>query len=210
MPPKISNTLIEAKQARLKSHGQREEPDPLEAYLSEEWSLLREALEGASTYLEYGVGLSTEFVSKFYSCQVRSVETSSEWATRVQGRVGDAAQIIYTDLGPVGGFGRPLTYQNRGEFLRYFEGGFDGGYSPEAVLVDGRFRVACFLTTLLSTRSGTKIVFDDYPGRPHYKVVEEIVSPKAISSRQALFEVPHSIDRKRVRELRDQFTNVME
>ena len=209
-PLKIAEALRRANDSRLRSHRKHEESNPLEPYLGEEWRLLREALEGANTYLEYGCGLSTEFVSKSYSCQVKSVETSAEWVTWVQGKVGDDAQLIHVDLGPIQAWGRPLTYQFRKNFIRYFEIGFDDGFSPDVVLVDGRFRVACFLTTLLFTRSGTRIVFDDYPSRPHFNVVEEVLSPQVINSRQALFVVPDSINYSRVRELRDEFTNVMD
>jgi hypothetical protein len=55
---------------------------------------------------------------------------------------------------------------------------------------------------------GTKIVFDDYPMRPHYQIVEEILQPKLTSSRQALFVRPSSIDVRRVRSLRDKFAYV--
>jgi len=199
-----------AKNSGLASRFRREQQNPLDAYETEEWSLLRQALEGASSYLEFGCGLSTEFVSKSYGCTARSIETSYEWVARVQKRVGDEVQIIHVDLGEVGRWGRPLTYQNRKNFIRYFEAGFDNGFSPDAVLIDGRFRVACFLTTLLLSRPGTRIVVDDYPDRPHYKVIEEIVAPTSTSSRQALFVVPGSINYKVTRELRDQFTNVME
>ena len=210
LPPEIAKKLKRAHRSLFQSHRARKEPDPLDEYRGEEWSLFRKALEGAKSYLEYGCGLSTEFVVNSYGCQVKSVDTSSEWVTRVKDRVGDGAQIIYVDLGPVGAWGRPLSYERRRDFVHYLEAGFDDGYSPEVVLVDGRFRVACFFTTLLSASSGTRIVFDDYPSRLHYKVVEDILSPNAINSRQALFVVPPSIDRKRVGELRDEFLNVME
>ena len=32
----------------------------------------------------------------------------------------------------------------------------------DCVLVDGRFRVCCFLTSLKNAEQGTRIIFDDY------------------------------------------------
>lgn len=45
------------------------------------------------------------------------------------------------------------------------------------VFVDGRFRVACSLKALrrLENQTGWSIAVDDYFGRPHYTVLEEIL-----------------------------------
>ena len=45
-------------------------------------------------------------------------------------------------------------------------------------MIDGRFRVASFLTTLKKSKKGTKIIFDDYKSRSQYHVVEKIIKPK--------------------------------
>lgn len=182
----------------------------MEQYHSEEWRPFINALDGATSFLEFGCGLSTVFVSKYYDCNVRSIDTSSDWVARVKESVRDDIEVLLIDLGPVGGWGRPLTYDHMHQFRRYFEAGFDGEYSPNAILVDGRFRVACFLTSLLLSAPGTKIVIDDYPGRPEYHVVESILHPVFVSSRQALFERPEVLDETKVRLLRDQFSNVMD
>lgn len=57
------------------------------------------------------------------------------------------------------------------------------------VLIDGRFRVASFLTSIKFCDDGCKIIFDDYANRTHYHVVEEIIKPIKIFGNQALFEV---------------------
>ena len=57
-------------------------------------------------------------------------------------------------------------------------------------MIDGRFRVASFLTTLKKSKKGTKIIFDDYKSRPQYHVVEKIIKPKKMYFDQALFVVP--------------------
>lgn len=214
LPPKILNYIVKARKHRYRRSPSNAElaqaQSPLDQYLTEEWSLLTEALSGANAYLEFGCGLSTEFVSRSYGCRIRSVETDADWVALVQERVRDDVEILHIDLGEVIGWGRPATYDHREYFVRYFEAGFDGGFEPDAILVDGRFRVACFLSALLFAGPGTKIVFDDYPMRPHYQIVEEILQPKSISSRQALFVRPHSIDVRKVQSLRDKFAYVMD
>jgi hypothetical protein len=210
LPPGFSSLVTEARKTHVFSGAPQEEaPNALDVFLTEQWSLLVEALETAKSYLEFGCGLSTEFVSSAYSCRVRSVETSAFWAELVQGRVRSGTEVIHIDLGPVGDYGIPLSYANRNHFVRYFEAGFEEGFDPDVILIDGRFRVACFLTCLMRASPGTKIVFDDYM-RPYYKVVEEFVKPLAMNQRQAMFVKPESIDVDQVRVLRDQFTYVME
>jgi len=48
------------------------------------------------------------------------------------------------------------------------------GQQPDLILVDGRFRVACVLESLLnlSPVNHTLILLDDYITRPHYQAVE--------------------------------------
>lgn len=204
LPPGLTKLISRAKKARSSTQ------DPLGQYHEEEWSLLVEALHPAGSYLEFGSGLSTEFISQYYDCRVRSIETSADWVELVRKRVRDDVELVHIDLGPVGAWGRPVSYERRHDFVRYFEAGFEGGFDPDVILIDGRFRVACFLSSVLLASPGTKIVFDDYRMRPNYKVVEEILRPAALSSRQALFVRPDSIDPGQIREFRDNFTYVMD
>ena len=211
VPPRVTAVLVRC----FRKLGQPTVPsppekDPLDEYWSDGWTYFRQALAGAKVYLEYGAGSSTEFVSREYSCSIRSVETSEVWCSVVRNRIGTSAHVVHVDLGETGDWGRPLTYRKRDNFITYFEAGFENGYSPDTILIDGRFRVACFLTSLLHASPGTLIVFDDYPDRPHYHVVEEMLEPLAVNQRQAIFERPKELDLKQVRILRDQFGTVME
>lgn len=211
LPPGLTKLITGARKARSSTQGQLVEfQNPLDHYHAEEWSLLVEALRSASSYLEFGSGLSTEFVSQSYDCRIRSVDTSADWVELVRKRVRSDVEVLHFDLGPVGEWGRPVSYERRRDFVGYFEAGFEGGFDPDVILIDGRFRVACFLSSLLLASPGTKIVFDDYRMRPHYKVVEEILRPAALSSRQAMFVRPDSIDFGQIRDLRENFTYVME
>jgi len=71
-----------------------------------------------------------------------------------------------------------------------------GSVKPDLVLIDGRFRVACFLHSLLAAEPGTPILFDDYSNRPHYHLVEESYPIEQTEGRQALFRVPAELDRE--------------
>lgn len=186
------------------------ESDPMQPYLEERWRLFRTSLEGVSRYLEFGSGLSTEFAAQETHAQIVSVETDACWADRIENKLGGRVTVLHVDLGPVGDWGRPLDYSRRGDFPKYLETGFEKMQSPELVLIDGRFRVAAFLTTLLRSEPGTIIVFDDYPPRPAYHIVEDFVDPVETSDFQAMFVRPESIDERKVLDLRSQFVLVMD
>jgi len=73
------------------------------------------------------------------------------------------------------------------------------GLSPDLILVDGRFRVACFLASLLRGTPGTPILFDDYVGREErYAHVERYVKPSQPLGRTMLFEVPDGLDKGKI------------
>ena len=57
-------------------------------------------------------------------------------------------------------------------------------------MIDGRFRVCCFLTSLKFADPGTIIIFDDYSKRPYYHYVEKYVSSFKSYGNQSLFIVP--------------------
>jgi hypothetical protein len=141
---------------------------------------------------------------------VRSIETSKEWALHIQAKNLPNVEVLHIDLGPVGGWGRPLGYEKRETFDAYREAGFADGFSPDVVLVGGRFRDACFLSSMLFCKSGTRILFDDYSPRPEYHVVEEIFKPQQQNERQALFFRPQEIDDSEITRLLDHFTHVMD
>lgn len=165
----------------------------------------------ATVYGEYGVGESTMWVAENTEARIIAVETDRTWVERVQQSMPRDSEIIHADLGPVGDFGRPLTYQKLDDFSDYFEGIWRQDAKPDLVLIDGRFRVACFLTCLLMSEDSTFIIFDDYKDRSHYHVVERVIAPIAVSGRQAIFQVRlELIDKALVQELRQAFWACMD
>ena len=177
----------------------------------EEFSFLSEALAEASHYGEYGVGASTTWVYRNFGCQIRAVDTDAHWIKLVKKEANSLrCKIVHVDVGPLRRWGFPQTYMSAEEFPRYFDAIFGDNFSPDLILVDGRFRVACFLTSVKRAKPGTIIIFDDYPERPHYHVVEEVLSPEKVGSRQAKFSVPASFDLARLDFLLDKFSYVLE
>jgi protein O-GlcNAc transferase len=57
------------------------------------------------------------------------------------------------------------------------------------ILIDGRFRIACFVTAYLRATQPMIVLFDDYLDRPHYHVVERLVKPSEFVGRMARFDL---------------------
>lgn len=169
-------------------------------------------LDKAKLYGEYGVGASTLWVAQNTNAQIISVETDSKYADYVRRRIDpDRGQIIYVNLGIVGDWGRPVDYSEFDRFGEYFEGIWKKGVKPDVVLIDGRFRVACFLSSLLLCEDGATIIFDDYKNRKYYHVIERVILPTKISGRQAIFKIClEELDKQLILELRQAFLGCMD
>lgn len=154
--------------------------------------MFKSLFDECRTYGEYGCGASTAWVLKNSPARVLAVDTSADWIERIRNWVGPDPRLDlhWVDVGPVLNWGRPASYEKRRNFSDYTDWIWRRGASPDIVLVDGRFRVCCFLTSLKHARPGAKIVFDDYCDRPYYHVVEEFLAPSQTCGRQALFVKP--------------------
>ncbi|CAC9575702.1 hypothetical protein [uncultured Gammaproteobacteria bacterium] len=175
--------------------------------------VFKKSIQDIDYYGEYGMGKSTIWVVN--NTQVKkifAVDTSKAWVKKVRSDVRHANVLTakWIDLGCLAKWGTPIDYSNREYIIDYVKSIWEYEQKPQLVLVDGRFRVACFLYSLVTGTPGTKIVFDDYVNRPHYHLVEEFVKPVKTCGRQCVFVVPEGMDKKKVMNLMHQFLFVME
>lgn len=172
--------------------------------------LFPKMLAGAKTYAEFGMGASSKWVDTHTNAEIHAVDTAKEWVDEVRKATHRPGHSFHhVDLGRVREWGYPISYENRDRFPDYLNGPFQTVGQPDCVLIDGRFRVACFAHTIMMCAPGTPVLFDDYLNRPFYHVVEEISLPVETDHFQALFEVPKQRDFKKLTELRDAFLMVM-
>ena len=101
----------------------------------------------------------------------------------------DRLNVKWIDVGDVADWGYPISFEKKQNFVKYANWFWNLGLKPDLVVIDGRFRILCFLTTIKFATTGTKIIFDDYTNRPFYHIVEEFLKIKDTCGRQALFEV---------------------
>lgn len=163
--------------------------------LGKGWETFRELSKSSRRYLEWGVGRSTFFMAANRQATVKAVECDKEWAEGIRSQLDQGSvDCLYVDLGETGRWGRPTTFDKHSNFRDYLELPFSDGYNPDLILIDGRFRVACFLTALKLASPGTIIVFDDYVGRSHYHFVERFLRPEKSNGRQGIFVRPEVVD----------------
>ncbi len=155
-------------------------------------ALFKSLIGQATTYFEYGCGASTRYAFEHSHARIRAVDSSKAWADRTQALAapGDPRlSVKWVDVGPVADYGQPISYSHRKNFPEYADWFWGLGENPDLVLIDGRFRVCCFLTSARRARPGTFILFDDYTDRPQYHLVEEFLPVVSRCGRQALFIV---------------------
>lgn len=169
-----------------------------------EASTLKQAILEADFYLEYGMGGSTVFARE-NGVSIIAVENVHRWCRRISRqtrRLPGQHHLVYVDTGPTKSWGRPRDQsgaQRYGDYTtRPWEIAEGLSVHPDTVLIDGRWRVACFLVSLLCARANTIILFDDYVGRNYCDVVETFLQPIALHGRMARFEVPSQFPRLQV------------
>jgi hypothetical protein len=80
------------------------------------------------------------------------------------------------------------------------------GLEPDLILVDGRFRVACSLESLLrlSSPRDCRILCEDCVGRPYYQVVEQFAD-LTLMGRMAVLKAKRPLDRDECRKFTAQY-----
>lgn len=167
---------------------------------------LAAAYAAADTILEYGAGGSTALAADMPGRTVFTVESDPVWVAGMQAwfAANPPAATVHlhaADIGPTRDWGHPA---DEAAFRRW------PGYAlsvwdrrdfrhPDVVLVDGRFRVACLLTTAFRIARPVTVLFDDYAGRRHYHGVEDFLRPAEMIGRMARFDlVPQTIPAERL------------
>ena len=157
------------------------------------------------TILEYGTGGSTILALESNSENiVYACETDSAWLAKLmlhasEKKLQSNLFPVHLDIGQTGDWGVPV----------FEEGGFTGkrmqrflevaifpwklmrshNAMPDLVFIDGRWRKACFLSTLLFCKEPSLVLWDDYADRPQYQIFDEIIKPVEMIGRSALYEI---------------------
>jgi hypothetical protein len=166
------------------------------------------AIPNTSCYLEFGSGGSTVFARRFVDCLV-SVESDKRFARAVEAALeADPSRaeviVIPVNIGLTEEWGRPVfktpTARRILRWQAYPKAPWkllsDRGIQPDFVFIDGRFRLACALETLLNLRpdNSCPLVMDDYESRPHYTAVEQFADLAEMHGRMGVFRKKSGMD----------------
>lgn len=158
-------------------------------------------LAGLGSLLEFGCGGSTLVAAR----QVRrivSVDSDPVWLGKVQAEV--TREVVeftpfYADIGSVGEWGYPTDEGKIRDWPRYHTRIWRGlSGSPDAVLIDGRFRVACLLQSIIHCKPDCIFLFHDFRDRPHYHVVLKHVDVLTRVDTLAVLRAKRQVDGKAV------------
>jgi hypothetical protein len=150
----------------------------------------------ADVILEYGSGGSTVIAAELADKTVFSVESDAKWLQGMQAYFASNPPLAkltlhHGKIGPTKEWGHPKTDENFRKWSGYPLSVWDleQFVHPDVVLIDGRFRAACFLTTLFRITKPTTVLWDDYSDRKSYHEVETLVKPIKMFGRMACFEL---------------------
>ena len=160
-----------------------------------EMLLLRALLTCTDHYLEFGSGGSTCLAASLAQKSVTSVDSSREWLDSVGEFCAQHSEfiqprLIYVDIGPIGKWGVPTDKKTKPQWSDYHSKVWEveGCNKADLFMVDGRFRVACFLQTLLHCQPDALIAFHDFSSRPKYHLVREFAREVARDNDLSVFQ----------------------
>lgn len=160
-----------------------------------EAAALLSAIARARTVLEYGAGGSTVLAAEA-GAEVWSVESDADWAAMMRvwfaaNPPSRAVHVLHADIGPTRDWGHPRDESRLRHWPDYALAPWEtpGFPHPDVVLVDGRFRLACFLAVAFHITRPVTLFFDDYVPRRGYHRAEEVAKPAALIGRMARFDL---------------------
>mmetsp|Transcript_142396 Transcript_142396/g.246688 ORF Transcript_142396/g.246688 Transcript_142396/m.246688 type:complete len:260 (-) Transcript_142396:211-990(-) len=177
-----------------------------------EEELLRKYFAKSTKYLEFGSGGSTAAALKYPNLKsIQSVENYPPWVQKMKTRndvqeaeLSGRLKFIVHDIGPVTQYGYPAsTGINEGfpvadefakeNFPKYCKTEDLDMEQLDFVLVDGRFRVNCFLNVLKYAGPDTRIAIHDY-FRGIYHIIENFADKVEYAGSLNIFKVHANID----------------
>jgi hypothetical protein len=170
-------------------------------------------LANKRSYVEFGSGGSTFVASSTVSGSVISVDSSQEWLGKVAAQCREAGTRVtpllrFVDLGPIGAWGVPKDTSLRATWPAYHTDvwSVEGAGNADVYFVDGRFRVACFLKSLLHCRQDSVLMFHDFDSRPRYHIVRDFASEIANDGDLSVFVPRVGIDMHRMMAVLDKYS----
>jgi len=135
--------------------------------------LLSETYFNADSVFEFGIGESTAIAAETNLPRYAGVDSSAEWITVARSHAPDRFRFSFADVGPTREWGQPVSNKTLAKMaLDYQIAPLFVERDPfDVYFVDGRWRVACVMTSFLhAIHTGgdlnrIRVVLHDYDGR---------------------------------------------
>ena len=186
----------------------------------EELAFLEYSMSKIGKYLEFGSGYSTTLALKQNGIEIISVESDPAYLERLQKftsslpKVSNSLEFLHADIGPTKEWGYPVDSIGKSVFLNYTNEIWKQlkikKFKPDLIFIDGRFRVASFLMSLMEA-PGAQIIFDDYMDRPEYQLVQDLLPLSFSVGRLGVFRVPLELSpdmRRKIETLLERYSMV--
>ena len=150
--------------------------------------------------LEFGSGGST-FLFSENAMFTTSVESDRYFLKLIRKALLNKVQekntyLYWASIGPTKSYGQPLSSLERffrHRYVNYYNKIFqksENSRKADIVFIDGRFRVACAMTSLLNIKQDFKVIVDDYLDRPEYSEIGNVLGePLILVGNTVIFEV---------------------
>lgn len=160
----------------------------------------------SNEYLEYGSGGSTYLAAKLKK-KFTVVESDPFFLNAVKEKIvtdnlydSEKQTYIHANIGFTGPYGWPFFFNKdkREIYAGYSDAPWNlhgEKFSPDLILVDGRFRVSSALKTIkkLNGKTNWEILFDDYDGT-YYHAIEEFANLERVVGRMAILKPKLDLD----------------
>jgi len=171
-------------------------PRPILTMPPAEAEVLTEVFTRSAAILEYGSGGSTILAAEMPDKRISSVESDGAWIAKMrqwflENPPVSAPLLHYGNIGPTRSWGYPATNASFRRWPGYAQSIWDHPEfsAPDAVLIDGRFRLACLLTVAQRTQKPVTVLVDDYVDRPPYHEAEPLLGKPVMIGRMARFDL---------------------
>jgi len=146
-----------------------------------ELELFKSSLKNVRYYLEFGTGGSTTLVAQMKTINMTCVDTDKGWLDKVAEdpavnalKKENKIRLLHVNIGPLKAWGLPADEAYIKKWPDYYLNIWRSTASIyDFIFIDGRFRVACALSSAVFAKDGATVAIHDYPDRPfYYKTVE--------------------------------------
>ena len=139
-----------------------------------EITLLKSYLYKSKSYLEFGAGGTTLLADSIESIEcVTSIESDEKFINFLKEKT-KKTEFIHANIGKIGEWGYPEDKNPNKIWFNYPNSISKVGHF-DAVLIDGRFRVACCLKVILKEPNSV-VMIHDYTNRPEYHVLNNFLN----------------------------------